>query len=109
MIVELVAGIWAEVLGLDQVGIHDNFLDLGGHSLLATQVISRVLSTFKVELPQQTLFEAPTVAGMAVVIAQSQAEQVEPDEMAHMLGELKSLSDEEAQQLLAAERGKDDI
>ena len=61
----ILAGTWAEVLGLKQVGIHDNFFELGGHSLLATQIISRVRSAFQVELPLRTVFESPTIAGMA--------------------------------------------
>ena len=59
---EAVARIWAEVLGLEQVGMHDNFLALGGHSLLATQVLSRLRDTFQVELPVRHFFEAPTIA-----------------------------------------------
>ena len=95
--------IWAEVLGLDQIGIHDNFLELGGHSLLAMQIISRVLDTTQVELPLQTLLQASTVAEMAVVITQSQAEKIVPEEMVQMLAELESLSDEEAKRLLGDE------
>ncbi|MCP4656631.1 MAG: non-ribosomal peptide synthetase, partial [bacterium] len=62
---ELLAGIWKEVLGLDQVGVHDNFFERGGHSLLATQVISRVRQVAQVEIPLRELFEAPTVEGLA--------------------------------------------
>jgi amino acid adenylation domain-containing protein/non-ribosomal peptide synthase protein (TIGR01720 family)/FkbM family methyltransferase len=62
---EILAGIWIEVLGLDQVGIHDSFFELGGHSLLATQVISRLQSTLGVELPVRALFESPTIAMLA--------------------------------------------
>ena len=62
---ETLANIWAEVLNLDKVGIHDNFFHLGGHSLLATQVISRVNNSFQVEIPLRQLFESPDIAGFA--------------------------------------------
>ena len=65
---ELVAGIWAQVLGTDRIGIHDNFFELGGHSLLATQVISRVREVFGTEVPLAALFDQPTVAELTALI-----------------------------------------
>jgi amino acid adenylation domain-containing protein len=94
--------IWRQVLQLDQIGVQDNFFDLGGHSLLATQVISRVRSTFRVQLPLRSLFDAPTVAGLADQIA-LMPQTSEDEEVAKLLRELEGLSDEEAERLLANE------
>ena len=65
---EVVAGIWCKVLGLSQVGIHDNFFEVGGHSLLATQVLARVRDVFHVEVALRQLFDTPTVAGLAACV-----------------------------------------
>ncbi|HEX6288077.1 MAG TPA: non-ribosomal peptide synthase/polyketide synthase, partial [Herpetosiphonaceae bacterium] len=66
---ELVAGVWAEVLGRGRVGQHDNFFDLGGHSLLATQVMARLRRSCGVDLPVRQLFDTPTVAALAAALA----------------------------------------
>ncbi|MBN4003641.1 non-ribosomal peptide synthetase [Nostoc sp. LPT] len=61
----LLTGVWAEILGIDKVGINNNFFELGGHSLIATRVISQIRQVFQIELPLRYLFEKPTIAGLA--------------------------------------------
>ena len=70
---ERLAEIWEEVLGLDRVGIHDNFFDLGGHSLLAMRVIARANSVLGVELALRGLFETPTIAALAAHVGAQRA------------------------------------
>ncbi len=65
---EIVAGIWCEVLGREEVGQADDFFALGGHSLLATRVVARLTRSFAVELPLVSLFAEPTVAGLARIV-----------------------------------------
>ena len=66
------AEIWTEVLGVERIGVHDNFFALGGHSLMATQVISRVRSQFELEIPLRDLFQSPTIARLAERIVEAQ-------------------------------------
>jgi amino acid adenylation domain-containing protein len=97
----LLAEIWAEVLEVKDIGIHDNFFELGGHSLKATQVISRIQQAFHVEIPLRSLFEQPTVAGLAGTITQSRSK--EPEYLAAMLDELETFSADETRQLMTDE------
>ena len=69
---EIIAAIWAEVLGRERVGRRDNFFAIGGHSLLAGQVISRLRTDFKIQLPFSTIFNSPTVTDLAEAITQFQ-------------------------------------
>ncbi len=128
---EKMVGIWSNLLRREHIGINDNFFDLGGHSLLATQVTSRIRDAFGIDIPLRMLFETPTIAGLAEQIShligsengeqsnsfetnykESTAATVSPEdndslqydaELERLLAEIESVSDEEAQQLIAAE------
>jgi amino acid adenylation domain-containing protein len=92
---ERLAALWAEAFGVNRVGIHDNFFALGGHSLLAIRVMSRVRKSFGVELPLRAVFEAPTVAGLAVAIVEHLLAQAEPTALAGLLRESERRSGDE--------------
>jgi acyl carrier protein len=86
---EMLADIWAEVLGVSRVGVFDNFFELGGHSLLATQVLSRVRHVFNVELQLRSLFENSTIAELAAIIEDmliAKVEELDEDEIERLLG-----------------------
>ncbi len=69
---EIILAIYQEILGLDQINIHESFFHLGGHSLLATQIVSRIRAALGVEVSLRALFETPSVAGLAQKIEQNQ-------------------------------------
>jgi len=101
---EKLARIWEEVLVLDRVGVHDNFLELGGDSLLATMLVSRVLAQFQVRLPLQAMLRAPTVEKMSLAIVENQARNAfQKEEVDQMLLELEGLSEGDARSLLDKE------
>jgi amino acid adenylation domain-containing protein len=97
----VLADIWGEVLGLKQIGVHDNFFELGGHSLLATQVISRVRQAFEVDLPLRSLFESPTVEGMASSLLHLSTKRAELETRAELLLKVAELSESEVEAMLA--------
>ena len=66
------AKIWSGILGLDRIGVGDDFFRIGGHSLSATQVVSRISKEFGIEVPLADLFDDPTIEGLARSIAQAQ-------------------------------------
>lgn len=90
------AGIWADVLSLDRVGIYDNFFELGGHSVAAMRVVSRVIQTFQLDLQVKALFDSPTVAEMATLITRSDRKRASEVDLAQMLLEVEAMTEEEA-------------
>jgi FkbH-like protein len=101
---ERLVEIWSELLGIDSIGIHDNFFDLGGHSLLAVQLLSRVRQTFAVDLSLEVVYSgAFTIAELAKAIELEEIEQAGAEEYAQILREIEGLSDEEVKALLAQE------
>jgi amino acid adenylation domain-containing protein len=97
---QVIAGVWREVLGTEQIGVDDNFFELGGHSLLATQVVGRLSEAFEFELPLRTVFESPTIAGLAASMVQLEPAPGNLEAVAQLLLEFAQLSEEDAQSLL---------
>jgi acyl carrier protein len=96
-----VCSIWAEILDLDEIGVHDNFFELGGHSLAAGRIITRMAETFHADLPLRALFETPTVAAIAAAIAVHRAREAERTAQERLLAELEQLPEDEVNRLLA--------
>ncbi|MBE9029049.1 amino acid adenylation domain-containing protein [filamentous cyanobacterium LEGE 11480] len=99
--------IWCELLKIDLVSINDDFFELGGHSLLANQLLHRVQEQFQVELPLLKLFEAPTIAKLAVQITlqlsdhpENKVSDVKYEQMFKLLDELDDLSDTEVKDMI---------
>lgn len=100
-----VADIWARFLGLEQVGVHDNFFDLGGHSLIAAQITGRVREEFGAELPTRLLFEGGTVAKMAEAL--EEARRAARDEAAAALrARIEHMDPEQVRELLRQKRAR---
>jgi amino acid adenylation domain-containing protein len=96
------AQMWTGLLGLERIGINDDFMHLGGHSLLLMQLLSRVHQKYHVILPLRELFTINlTIADLARVILEKQLEQIKPDQLLSLVQEMEELSDEEARDLSA--------
>ena len=98
---EALAEYWSEALGLERVGVNDNFFDLGGHSLMATRLVSQIREDFQLEVPVRALFEAPTVARFAKKMAGENVPADHLEGIAATLKELRDLSNEEVAALLS--------
>jgi amino acid adenylation domain-containing protein len=100
---EVIAILWAEVLGAERVGVQDDFLELGGHSLLLTRLASRLQEAFRMEIPIRMLFESPTVAQQSERLEDlGRAARRDVKKIAQLLISLNQMSDTEVRTLLAA-------
>jgi amino acid adenylation domain-containing protein len=97
---EVVAGIWAETLGSDRVGVLDDFFALGGHSLLSTQVVSRVRDMFGIDIALHRVFTEPTVAGMTRILLEDPGRRPVIERTAELVVRLADLSDDEVARAL---------
>jgi NAD(P)-dependent dehydrogenase (short-subunit alcohol dehydrogenase family)/acyl carrier protein len=95
-----VADVWREFLGFEQIGAHDSFFDLGGHSLVATQIVNRLRETFPVRISLQSLFDAPTIAGLAEALVAAEAVPGQARQIARTVQQVEGLSAEELLKVL---------
>jgi amino acid adenylation domain-containing protein len=89
---EVLTGVWSELLSVDQVGIHDNFFVRGGHSLLATQLVARLLTMFKIELPLIAVFKSPTIAEFADEMKSYESKPGQADRIAAAIRKVQQMS-----------------
>jgi amino acid adenylation domain-containing protein/non-ribosomal peptide synthase protein (TIGR01720 family) len=97
---EVVTGIFAEVLQVERIGIHEDFFDLGGHSLLTTRIMSRVMETFMIDLPLRTLFDSPTAAQLSQAIVAREEKPGRSERIARLLLKVEGMSDTAVTQML---------
>jgi acyl carrier protein len=98
---EILAEIWAEVLGVKQVGIDDNFFQLGGHSLKAIQLIGKIRQTLELDITIRHLFTSPSVKELATVLGELAGGEDIINEIAKTIQEIAQLSPEQLQAMLA--------
>jgi phthiocerol/phenolphthiocerol synthesis type-I polyketide synthase E len=104
-----VAALWQEVLGVDGLGVNDNFFDLGGHSLLATQLLSRVQQQFRLSVELDALFQAPTIAQFAEILFRKRFERSDGDRLDDLLDRLDAMSDAEVEALLESGAASEEL
>ena len=97
---EVLCRIWAELLGVEEVGVNNSFFDLGGHSLMAMQLLSRLRGIFQLELPLRVIFEAPTIAELAKALVRFEVTPGQVERIAAITAELESMSPEAVSEML---------
>jgi acyl carrier protein len=101
---EVLAGIWREVLAVERVGIHDNFLELGGHSMLAMRCVSAMRQLFRIEVSLRVLFESATLEQLAQALKAYEEQPGRLEKIARVFQRVKSVSREELQEQLRQRR-----
>ncbi|HXU30434.1 MAG TPA: amino acid adenylation domain-containing protein, partial [Thermoanaerobaculia bacterium] len=101
---EVLAGVWAEVLNLERVGVDEDFFDLGGHSLLATRVVSRIHKVFRMDLPLRDFFGGTTIESLARIVREKEARPGRAEKIARLYLSIERLPDEGVRDQLAARR-----
>ena len=103
-----IAGIWTDVLKIDQVGTHDNFFELGGHSLLAARILAKIRNEFEIDLTMQNFFNAPTISGLSLFITRDQTKETISVGLSKIIDELENMTEEEVEKLLDKEMKSSD-
>ena len=101
---ETLAGMWAQLLGVERVGVFDNFFDLGGHSLLATRLLSSLRKIFRLELTLREVFEAMTIARLAEILAAQEQTPGQTEKIARVWNRIKHISSAELKDELERKR-----
>ncbi len=100
-----IAAVWEQLLGIEGIGIHDNFFDLGGNSLSGTQLVAKLRQVFQVELPLRELFEDPTIAAVAGIIEKQSTQQEEKtDKIKDLFSRVEQMSEEDIQSMLEQQK-----
>ncbi|HEY0727121.1 MAG TPA: amino acid adenylation domain-containing protein, partial [Pyrinomonadaceae bacterium] len=106
---EVLAGIWREVLGVERVGIHDNFLDLGGHSMLAMRCVSAMRRLFRIDIPLRVLFETADLEELAHTLKAHEDHPGALEKRARVLQKVKAIPREELQNELLKRRASKSV
>jgi amino acid adenylation domain-containing protein/non-ribosomal peptide synthase protein (TIGR01720 family) len=96
--------VWQEVLGINPIGVSDNFFDLGGHSLKATRLLAKVRGIFRTQLPLSVVFEATTIEALACALVEHEAKPGQTAKIAHVLQRIKSISSSDLKDELERKR-----
>jgi acyl carrier protein len=98
--------LWTEFMGIDDLGVHDDFSELGGNSLLAARLASRVNDTFSLKCPLNVVFEAPTVAKLSEWLIEHETNPGQTEKIASILLKIESMSAQDISAAITEEKGK---